>query len=201
MENNCCLFFQGDLSWDQLQMLISKSTTADLLKIINKLEEFFSQQFKSSKKLFSSLEPWDNTVNKVNKSKEIHDSINVSHHRHWQKALQKISGMKIYTLPFKLPEIGSVLGGLLELRGRHISLACFHGINFKSKSWALFSLKDPSISFVSDAQEILDETGKFNRVPSAVDLILKKIFCPIFWGGRHFRSLKRKLKGSIEGAF
>ena len=72
-------------------------------------------------------------------------------------------GMKIYTLPFKLPEIGSVLGGLLELRGSHISLACFHGINFKSKSWALFSLKDPSISFVSDAQEILDETTDINK--------------------------------------
>ena len=156
--------FIGDLSWDQLQMLISKSTTADLLKIINKLEEFFSQQFKSSKKLFSSLEPWDNTVNKISKNKDSNpEGINVSHHRHWQKALQKISGMKIYTLPFKLPEIGSVLGGLLELRGSHISLACFHGINFKSKSWALFSLKDPSISFVSDAQEILgDEAGKLN---------------------------------------
>ncbi len=76
----------------------------------------------------------------------------VGHHRHWQKALSKIAGMKIYTLPFKLPDVGSVLGGVLELRGRHISLACFHGINFKSKSWALFSLKDPSISFVSDAQ-------------------------------------------------
>ena len=78
--------------------------------------------------------------------------------RHWQKALQKIAGMKIYTLPFKLPDIGSVLGGGFELRGSHISLACFHGINFKSKSWALFSLKDPSISFVSDAQEILEES-------------------------------------------
>ena len=56
------IFVQGDLTWDQLQMLISKSTTADLLKIINKLEEFFSQQFKSSKKLFSSLEPWDKEI-------------------------------------------------------------------------------------------------------------------------------------------
>jgi len=171
------IFVQGDLTWDQLQMLISKSTTADLLKIINKLEEFFSQQFKSSKKLFSSLEPWDKTTtsNKnsaaagsggggTNKKADLSSlGINVSHHRHWQKALQKISGMKIYTLPFKLPEIGSVLGGLLELRGSHISLACFHGINFKSKSWALFSLKDPSISFVSDAQEILDETTDINK--------------------------------------
>ena len=27
------IFVQGDLTWDQLQMLISKSTTADLLKV------------------------------------------------------------------------------------------------------------------------------------------------------------------------
>ena len=87
----------------------------------------------------------------------------VGHHRHWQAALSKIAGMKIYTLPFKLPDVGSVLGGVLELRGRHISLACFHGINFKSKSWALFSLKDPSISFVSDAQEIMEERPGIDR--------------------------------------
>lgn len=163
------IFVQGDITWDQFQMLISKSTTADLLKIINKLEEFFAQQFKSSKKLFSSLEPWNPTSTSTkatassmaanNTSPASESGLNVSHHRHWQSALQKISGMKIYTLPFKLPDIGSVLGGLLDLRGNHISLACFHGINFKSKAWALFSLKDPSISFVSDAQEILEDSS------------------------------------------
>ena len=164
------IFVQGDLSWDQLQVLISKSTTADLLKIGNKLEEFFSQQFKSSKKLFSSLEPRNSSQpppslyvmnRKDQQSASASDAASsgkVSHHRHWQRALRKISGMKIYTLPFKLPDVGSVLGGVLELRGRHFSLACFHGINFKSKSWALFSLKDPSISFVSDAQETFEET-------------------------------------------
>ena len=93
-------------------MLISKSTTADLLKIVNKLEEFFAQQFKSSKKLFSTFEPWNpeaktsTTIPKEdNKSPQ---NSHVRHHRHWQNALQKIAGMKIYTLPFKLPDIGSV---------------------------------------------------------------------------------------------
>lgn len=47
----------GDLGWDQLQIMISKSTTVDLVKMFNKLEEFFSQQFKSSKRVFSSLQP------------------------------------------------------------------------------------------------------------------------------------------------
>ena len=31
------IFVQGDLTWDQLQMLISKSTTADLLKVLTHL--------------------------------------------------------------------------------------------------------------------------------------------------------------------
>lgn len=51
------IFILGDLDWDQLQLIISKSTTADLLKMHHKLDEFFSQQFKSSKRVFSSLQP------------------------------------------------------------------------------------------------------------------------------------------------
>lgn len=36
---------------------MSRSTTPDLLKMQLKLEEFFTQQFKSSKRVFSSLHP------------------------------------------------------------------------------------------------------------------------------------------------
>lgn len=49
------IFMHGDLGWDQLQIMISKSTTVDLLKMYYKLDEFFSQQFKSSKRVFSAL--------------------------------------------------------------------------------------------------------------------------------------------------
>lgn len=42
----------------------------------------------------------------------------------------------------------------MNLHGNNISLACFHGINFKSKSWALFSLRTPCITFNTEAQEI-----------------------------------------------
>lgn len=51
------IFLIGDLEWDQMQLLISKSTTADLLKMYHKLEEFFTQQFKSSRQVFFSLQP------------------------------------------------------------------------------------------------------------------------------------------------
>lgn len=53
----------GDLGWDQLQVMISKSTTADLLKMYYKLDEFSNQQFKSSKRVFSSLQPKHQRVN------------------------------------------------------------------------------------------------------------------------------------------
>lgn len=60
------VFMHGDLSWDQLQIMISKSTAADLIKMYYKLDEFFSQQFKSSKRVFSSLQEGPKSKNSTN---------------------------------------------------------------------------------------------------------------------------------------
>ncbi|KAI8125985.1 hypothetical protein CVS40_4077 [Lucilia cuprina] len=164
------IFIHGDLSWDQLQIMISKSTTADLLKMYYKLEEFFTQQFKSSKRVFSSLEPRlheRNASMKRRQRREHKKSINgaseasgvdlsntdARHHRHWQKPLEMVAGLVVPTLVTRLPRNGNVLGGSVELHGNNISLACFHGINFKSKSWALFSLKSPFINFTTEAHQ------------------------------------------------
>ncbi|XP_055643314.1 bridge-like lipid transfer protein family member 1 isoform X2 [Toxorhynchites rutilus septentrionalis] len=165
------ILIHGDLSWDQLQMMISKSTTADILKMFYKLEEFFSQQFKSSKRVFSNLEPRlaNNRGNMKRKQSakkystasdpssayerelNAHDT---RHHRHWQRPFKQTKGLWLTTLGVPLSNVGSVLGGTMELRGKNISLACFHGINFKSKSWALFSLKEPCINFATEAQHV-----------------------------------------------
>jgi len=175
------VFVFGDLRWDQFQLLISKSTTCDLTKIYAKLEEFFLQQFKSSKRVLSILEPWSagaaarglSGARLPKRSPSLRTSTSqsatVSHHRHWQQVLEKISGLKVKTLPLRLPTLGSILGGTLELSGRHMSLACFHGINFKAKSWALFSMKDPFISFQSEAQGLtLDGSRVTNVVQNMV---------------------------------
>ena len=166
------VFVFGDLKWDQLQMLISKSTTADLIKIYYKLEEFFVQQFKSSKRVLSILEPWSagKGIAGVKLGKRSSGSFrsgsnqSVSHHRHWQHVLERVSGLKVKNLSVRLPPAGSILGGRLELSGKHISLACFHGINFKAKSWALFSMKEPFISFNSEAQGINMDGSKSTSV-------------------------------------
>ena len=86
------------------------------------------------------------------------------HHRHWQRVLSQVAGLQLGSLKFALPANGTVLGGTMELHGSNISLACFHGINFKSKSWALFSLKEPCISFATEAQEIPSVECKYSIV-------------------------------------
>lgn len=50
------MFIHCVLSWDQLQILLSKSTTPDIIKITAKLDEFFSKQFHSGKRVFTSLQ-------------------------------------------------------------------------------------------------------------------------------------------------
>ncbi|XP_054257192.1 bridge-like lipid transfer protein family member 1 [Macrosteles quadrilineatus] len=168
------IFMHGDMGWDQLQLMISKSTTVDLLKMYYKLDEFFSQQFKSSKRVFSALGS-SASGNNGSFRKRLHSRSkkngerlpesmsgagsawapqDARHHRHWQRVLAQVAGLHLSTVRQPLPPSGTVLGGTMELHGHNISLACFHGINFRSKSWALFSLKEPCISFATEAQEV-----------------------------------------------
>ena len=44
-------------------------------------------------------------------------------------------------------------GGELMLQGHNLTLVVFHGLNFKSRQWALFSLNEPQINFVTDRGE------------------------------------------------
>jgi hypothetical protein len=103
--------------------------------------------------------------------------VDARHHRHWHRPLAAIAGLQLNTLPNPLPASGSVLGGTMELHGNNISLACFHGINFKSKSWALFSLREPCISFATEAQEVPPANGEI-KLQSWI-LTLNNYFVPV----------------------
>ncbi|XP_017781272.1 PREDICTED: uncharacterized protein KIAA1109 isoform X3 [Nicrophorus vespilloides] len=182
------IFMYGDLSWDQLQIMMSKSSTADLLKMFNKLEEFFSQQFNSSKRAFSGFssqgrppkvtpqrsrdgsgssqsqqqtQQQPQTNQQQSAAGPSIATADARHHRHWQRVLAHVAGLRLSTMHVPLPDYGTVLGGTMQLHGKNISLACFHGINFKSKSWALFSLREPCINFNTEAQEVPSGTASF----------------------------------------
>lgn len=183
------IFIHSQLVWDQLQILMSKSTTPDITKICAKLEEFFTQQFHSSVRVLSALEPTSKAFHRSSlKSRPILKkqsspqqpigspvlsgqphipsnpeiasnvfNIEARHHRHWQKVLKLVSGVTLSTLSTPLPAHGTILGGTVQLTGKNISLACFYGINFRSKAWGLFSLKEPTISFATEAQDVMNE--------------------------------------------
>ncbi|CAG9097779.1 unnamed protein product [Plutella xylostella] len=167
------ILLHGALSWHQLQILMSRSSTPELLKMQLKLEEFFSQQFKSSRRVFSSLQGGQGYRGARARAKDKGapppssssaaapvPQPELRHHRHWQKVLQLITGVRLTTLPETMQCNGTVLGGTMELQGTNVSLACFHGNSFKAKSWALFSLKEPCISFATEAQQRPNEEGE-----------------------------------------
>ncbi|XP_045512611.1 transmembrane protein KIAA1109 homolog isoform X1 [Pieris brassicae] len=149
------------LSWHQLQILMSRSTTPDLLKMQLKLEEFFTQQFKSSKRVFSSLHPSYGTMRRDRKEPTTSAGEGAApqqelrHHRHWQKVFTYVTGLPLNET--STSGQGCVIGGSIELVGSNISLACFHGNSLKAKSWALFSLKDVCITFATEAQHLPNE--------------------------------------------
>nr|XP_056711844.1 bridge-like lipid transfer protein family member 1 [Euleptes europaea] len=155
------IFVHGDLKWDIFQVMISRSTTPDLIKIGMKLQEFFTQQFDTSKRALSTWGPVPylppkTVVNIVEKSSH-QQLLDAAHHRHWPGVLKVVSGCHISLFQNPLPEDGMQFGGSMSLHGNHMTLACFHGPNFRSKSWALFHLEEPNIAFWTEAQKIWQE--------------------------------------------
>ncbi|XP_053317388.1 bridge-like lipid transfer protein family member 1 [Spea bombifrons] len=155
------IFIHGDLQWDIFQVMISRSTTPDLIKIGMKLQEFFTQQFDTSKRALSTwgpvpyIPPKAVVTNVEKNSRE--QLLDAAHHRHWPGVLKMISGCHISLFQIPLPEDTVQLGGSMSLHGNHMTLACFHGPNFRSKSWALFHLEEPNIAFWTEAQKIWEE--------------------------------------------
>ncbi|XP_075472009.1 bridge-like lipid transfer protein family member 1 isoform X4 [Ascaphus truei] len=155
------IFIHGDLKWDIFQVMISRSTTPDLIKIGMKLQEFFTQQFDTSKRALSTWGPvpylpTKTVVTNVEKNSR-EQLLDAAHHRHWPGVLKIISGCHISLFQIPLPEDTVQLGGSMSLHGNHMTLACFHGPNFRSKSWALFHLEEPNIAFWTEAQKIWEE--------------------------------------------
>ncbi|XP_076830292.1 bridge-like lipid transfer protein family member 1 isoform X4 [Brachyhypopomus gauderio] len=155
------IFVHGDLQWDIFQVIISRSTTPDLIKIGMKLQEFFTQQFDTSKRALSTWGPGaylppKTPVTTVDKgAAELY--MDAAHHRHWPAVLKMVAGCHISLFQMPLPEDAVQLGGSMSLHGNHMTLACFHGPNFRSKSWVLFHLEEPNIAFWTEAQKIWED--------------------------------------------
>lgn len=97
-------------------MLLSKSTTSDLTKMGSKLEEFFSQQFHSSRRVFSSLRLAGPRRAPRGSGRDGEEApTRLSHQRHWQGALALVSGLQL-GWGLKLPLHGTLVGGSMDLQ-------------------------------------------------------------------------------------
>ena len=52
---NAKIYMHGELAWNDLKVMICRSTTPDFLKMISKIQEFFAQQHRNSMRALSSL--------------------------------------------------------------------------------------------------------------------------------------------------
>ncbi|KAB1282162.1 Transmembrane protein [Camelus dromedarius] len=121
------IFVHGDLKWDIFQVMISRSTTPDLIKIGMKLQEFFTQQFDTSKRALSTWGPVPylppkTVTNNLEKSSQ-EQLLDAAHHRHWPGVLKVVSGCHISLFQIPLPEDGMQFGGSMSLHGNHMTLA------------------------------------------------------------------------------
>ncbi|XP_022098164.1 uncharacterized protein KIAA1109-like isoform X2 [Acanthaster planci] len=166
------VYLDGQLEWDTFQLMLSRSSTPDLIKMTGRLEEFFSQQFQSSKRMLASWQLGGSSGVSSQPSSEgtrtgsessstrslerLTMQAERNYHRHWQPAFALLRSCRSNSklLPPQWHAGNLTLGGHVLLSGQRTLLACFHGINFRASSWALFTLQEPQLHFETEAVPI-----------------------------------------------
>ncbi|MCP9260407.1 DNA mismatch repair protein Msh6 [Dirofilaria immitis] len=84
------------------------------------------------------------------------NSIDFTKYHHWQSVLDMLTDIqtrqKLLPIPKSCDGV-TIVGGVLELSGQSLSLACMHG-EMNASSWALFHMRQPTIIFEPEARYI-----------------------------------------------
>lgn len=75
-------------------------------------------------------------------------------YQHWIELLNALYGLQLNNFPARIPDKNVVLGGRLSLSGNFASLACFHGTNFRTQNWGLFTVREPALQFTSETRVV-----------------------------------------------
>eukprot|EP00794_Sanderia_malayensis_P007184 gene7184-7990_t len=159
----------GEMGWNELQIVMSRSTTPDLIKMLGKLQDFFNQQQRSGMHAFSGSHFFTSTggyssrrgsdgarhrrsLMRDERMNSIEENLKNDglKYQHWVEILNVIPGLELNNVrnAFK----NAVIGGSLTLKSNFISLACFHGSNFRAQTWGLFSINEPVIRFATETE-------------------------------------------------
>uniref|UniRef100_A0A8L7TDP8 FSA_C domain-containing protein n=1 Tax=Brugia malayi TaxID=6279 RepID=A0A8L7TDP8_BRUMA len=141
-------------SWSDLQLIITKVTVDDLIKIAQKLQSFFQEQLTNSRMVWGIRSAV--AVNEASPKVDDKNFVNFTKYHHWQPVLDLLthiqSRQKLLPMP-KSSDGMTIVGGVLELSGQNLSLACMHG-EMNATSWALFHMRQPTIIFEPEARYI-----------------------------------------------
>ncbi|CEF63634.1 Fragile site-associated protein, C-terminal domain-containing protein [Strongyloides ratti] len=151
-------------AWKDLQMIITKNTIGDFIKITSKLHSFFNEQLSSSRfvwgseydlgKLYDdqsndniSFSDSDNCSSSDDSSEA---SFAYSTKRYWHKimdilTLLQLQKPNLLSFPIKSDD-GTIIGGTIELDAQKASVACMHG-DMNATEWALFHLSEVGAFF------------------------------------------------------
>lgn len=78
-------------------------------------------------------------------------------------------GLQLNNLPARIPDRNVVLGGRLSLCGNFASLACFHGANFRTQNWGLFTVREPGLQFTSETR-VVEKSCQVTRAACVHDV-------------------------------
>ncbi|XP_076826116.1 bridge-like lipid transfer protein family member 1 isoform X2 [Clavelina lepadiformis] len=155
------VFVPGDVGWENFSLAISRSTTPDVIKMLAKLEEFFTQQFQN----LSSLRHHAGRDTSLKRQSSLLSNQAVyAHHRHWPGVYAAIRAIGIAP--------NYLLGGSLCLHGNQLTIVCFHGNDFRSRSWVLFNILEPNIMFSTEVQEIKESIKRDESSTLAVQSLI-----------------------------
>ncbi|VDK65860.1 unnamed protein product [Onchocerca ochengi] len=123
-------------SWSDLQLIITKMT----------------EQLTNSRMVWGIR----SSVIVDESSPEVDDKINFTKYHHWQSVLDMLTNIQARQKLLPMPKTSdgvTIVGGVLELSGQSLSLACMHG-EMNANSWALFHMRQPTIIFEPEARYI-----------------------------------------------
>ncbi|KAE9416671.1 hypothetical protein Angca_002636, partial [Angiostrongylus cantonensis] len=147
-------------SWEDLQLVITRCTVDDILKIVSKLKIFFEEQLKSSKMVWGIHD--EGSANNT-QEKTCSDEIPMPATQFWQKVLDTVTEIQYKQKILPIPKHGdTIVGGFVGLEAGRISLACMHG-EMNAHSWAVFHMRHPGIIFTPEA--------KFSYIDKDCDII------------------------------
>ncbi|KAF1770324.1 hypothetical protein GCK72_002142 [Caenorhabditis remanei] len=165
----CNLGMEVKSAWDDLQVVITKTTVDDIAAIVNRLISFFDEQLKNSRILLGNF----NATTNSKKQPLIPAETRKPTTHFWEKVLDYMSEMQINEQLMGLMEReGAKVGGHMELKAKGISLVLMKG-DMNSDTWAVFHLRDACIEFDPEARmNFLDNTAQ-----QKIGILLKQTFC------------------------